>query len=358
MLKEIPLTALGAASKIIEGFRTLNTDSLPEYTRSTRVEPIVLLDDALRSQPYTEDLLQTLTSIFSGYYLRAIAISGNVGRIDTIKLLDKLSTNRSPLDSALSTGAASLEDYTHQLPDYSKNLGVSLEARDTKTSRGIGKDGIRNLNEVTNLAVGKMLEVEITDGDHSATIPVNVRLSVMAISGSNLTHILTTDTKDNSASARYHEWRAGQIEFMRDLILCQDIIDAHRKNLIEDTSGIYTNMITKRGKNRLSAVVSGSPSVNTASSMAVITDKTATSIEREIGGKLKQFRKREKLMESAGLMLLVVVDTEWEQVIIYHRSIDEATELSTKALKSANKGSGPDVSDILNAYKLGNSPSL
>jgi hypothetical protein len=45
-------------------------------------------------------------------------------------------------------------------------------------------------------------------------------------------------------------------------------------------------------------------------------------------------------------------------VTIYHRSLEIPTQVSIKELKTANKGSGPDVAEILKAYQLGNAPTI
>jgi hypothetical protein len=90
----------------------------------------------------------------------------------------------------------------------------------------------------------------------------------------------------------------------------------------------------------------------------VIAEATRKELERTIGGRLKDFRTREKLFKETYAMLLVVVDPDWEQVTIYHRSIEQATQLSAGDLKSANRSKGPDVGEILKAYQLGTSPSI
>jgi len=58
------------------------------------------------------------------------------------------------------------------------------------------------------------------------------------------------------------------------------------------------------------------------------------------------------------VMSMAVIDKQWERVTFYHRGIDMHTEVGMRDLKIANKGSGPDVSDILKAYQMGNAPSL
>lgn len=361
------VTALDVAAQLPDLLRSVNSDSLVEYNKTTRVEPIVLMDQRAAFLPGTPDLLQSLTSIFSGYYLQAVAISVNVGKVDVTKLLDKLNPNRSPMENAGSVAGVLLsqESYQHGLPFPGQRIG--LEAffkpneefeRNEPTEQGFGRDTVTKLQDLSNLSVGKMLEVHIESEGHRATIPVSVRLMVTGIDSDALVHTLSVDSKDTSVKERWHAWRSGQLKFIRDLVFCQDLIDEHRQALMKDRTGIYAATLKRRNKNRLSAVLSGNPSVATASNIVVMTNQTATQLERAVGGRLKDFRTREKIFKVTYCMLMVVYDSEWEMVTIYHRSIDTPTKLSVKDLKSAARGTGPDVSEILKAYQLGQSPSI
>jgi hypothetical protein len=64
------------------------------------------------------------------------------------------------------------------------------------------------------------------------------------------------------------------------------------------------------------------------------------------------------VFDATYVMLMVVVDTDYEQVTIYTRGLAGSTTVSVKAMKNAAKGSGPDVGEILRAYQLGQSPRL
>ena len=122
MYKESVDTTLSVVGRVSDLMRSATSESLIEYTKDTRVEPVVILDQTLRQQPYITDALHSLVSIFSGYYLQAVSISTNVGSIDVTKLLDKLSTERSPVKSALGN-FLSMESYDVGLPT------ISMEAR-------------------------------------------------------------------------------------------------------------------------------------------------------------------------------------------------------------------------------------
>ena len=97
---------------------------------------------------------------------------------------------------------------------------------------------------------------------------------------------------------------------------------------------------------------------STASNLVVISTDTIASLEMQINGKMSDFKTREKVFKDTYIMLMCVVDKQWDRITIYSRGIHLATEVGIKDLKAANKGSGPDVSDILKAYQLGNHPSL
>lgn len=355
------MAALELVGRLPDLMRGATSGSLIEYTKPTRVEPIVLLDQRAMHLPYASDIMQSLSSIFSGYYLQAVAISVNVGSVETLKLLDKLNPRRDPVGNFIGevSSMVSKESYTHALPRPDRTVG--LEAYGLENLRGgnsFGRDAAKLVQEATNLSVGKLLEVQIESDGQKATFPIAVRLIVSGIAPDSLVHSLAIGSKDNSIKERFHQWRAGQLHFIRDLVFCQDLIDDHRNNLLKDRSNFYAETLKRRNKNRLSAILSRSPSVATASSIFVLTEETRKELESQIGGRLRDFKTREKIFKETYGMLMVVVDTEWEQVTIYHRSLDTPTELSVKDLKVTNRGTGPDVMEILRAYQLGNSPSI
>lgn len=399
--------AIETAAKIAQRLGTLQDGSLTDFAKQTRVEPIVLVDQRAVHLPYMPDVMQSLVSIFSGYYLQAVSLSVNVGAVDTLRLLDKLNPRRNgSSDTRALFGAtagvvagASLEsrdnllhenNYLFKLPVPGGTPGLEAidpfemagkvvgkdaaekarQVRDTatgdasgglpkETKTAYGRDAIGSIGDQVNLSVGKLLEVHIESNGQKATFPISVRLMANPIASESLLHILSVGNKMTSASDRYHAWRAGELSLIRDLILCQDLIDQHKKTLANDKSGIYADILARRRGNNTAAILSGNVSMATASNICVLTDATAAELERRMhGARLKDYHTREKVFKETYMMLMVVVHPEWEQVTIYHRGLDVPTRLSVKDIKASNKGNGPDVAEILKAYQLGNSPSL
>jgi len=228
----------------------------------------------------------------------------------------------------------------------------------SKSKFSYGRDTSQTLKELADLSVGKMFMVQIEDGLHSIEVPVNIRLIATSVPPKQLARILAHESTDVSVKERYHAWRSGRLEFWKDIVACNDLIDAHRKSIMQDKTGIYSNALRRNRTNQFTALLSGDPSLATASDIAVISSETAEEIEDIINGKLHDFKTRQKIFEKAFLMFLVVIDKQYERVTFYHRGINQATELGVRDLKASQKGNGPDISDILRAYKMGNSPSL
>lgn len=360
-ISEDAITALDAGLKIAQRLKQVSGDqSLIEYSQPTRVEPIVMIDERAVFLPYMTDVMQSLTSIFAGYYLQALALSVNVGRVDVIKTLDRLNPNRKLFYSFEGRPAMiDADKYEHSLPMPGQATGMEAFGLEDTNREIQVRDSGKIVSELANLSVGKLLEVTLEDGGKKATFPVGLRLIANSIKSDVLAHTLTVNTVNNkSMKDRFHMWRAGQLRFMRDLIFAQDLIEEHRKTLMRDDKGVYAAVMKRRQKNRMASILSGSPSIATASNLMVITDTTRKEVERMGGGRLEDFKTREQMFKGTYLMLLVVIDPEWEQLTIYHRSIDTPTELSVKDVKGQSRGSGPDVTEILKAYQLGNSPSL
>lgn len=479
---EVADIGLSAIRRVTDLWAAGKADSLIDYTSVARVEPITLIDaDCL----YHEDIgqvMQSMLSIFAGYYLQAVAISTTVGKIEVVKHLDKLNPKRNPLDSALNTAGTgeyagglmmATEAYQHRLPSFADTKRLALESQflaleadhdnvpdhniridnrrqrnddiktriaerkerqdnakfdfdvnnvyyergqkdidradrraelaqrakeakerfehdkekfgadkafknaqhelakhgmrlqqerhdaDMKRSEfGIGRDTLATLKELADLSVGKMLSVEITDGMHKASIPISVRLMASSLPTASLVHILSHESEDTSWKERWHGWRSGRLRLVQDLMLCQDLIDAHRKSLMADADGMYATILRRNRGNQLSAVLSGNPSVATASNLCVMSNTTAAELELKINGKLSDMKTRERMFKNTFMMIMGVLDKQWNRVTFYHRGIAGSTEVSLRDLKSSNKGNGPDVSDILRAYNLAQAPTL
>ena len=381
-------------------------DSLVNISQPARVEPITMIDQRVLPLPYTGDLLHSLVSLFAGYYLQAAALQMNIGSVNTIRLLDQLNPNRTS-QSLLKISGPGLESshtvadsYLFALPRRRAAFGLesyglnpnenrsALEAFKDNLSEGsysasakagpatvdatgdgvdltlnpnqqnvgkveFGRNAIQDIHQSAPLSVGKMLEVKVTDGDKVLNIPISVRLQSVPVDSSVLAHILSDGTKNITWKERWNAFRAGELEFWRDLVLASDLVDEHRKVLMKDKTGAYREILARRRGNATKALSSGTPSLATASNLMVLSSATAKEVERKVLGKLSDVATRDKIFKMSYLMILAIIDADNEMVTFYHRGINLPTVVSVKELKVANKGNGSDVGDILQKLLLG-----
>ena len=362
---------------------TLNSDPLGnisksyiDYTRNLRVEPICMVENTLANNEIINDLLQTLLSIFSGYYLQAVARDATVGNVSVNKTLDKLNPNRDPFESVLnlclqSLGVESLNTHP-KLPELTENKQIntslalelfrkklpSLESKDSKENRTIlnpTSDSIKEIKDASNLAIGKLLKVEIQRNNDTIEIPIAVRFMTALMTPGILVDLLGFGNNNLTMKDRFRGWRSGRLEFWRDVVFCRDLIDQHRKDLMNDKSGVYKSIIGKKNMNLLSTLISGQPTVATLSNIAVITDESLRALELKKNIMFDNFRNREEIFSNTALMLVAVVDTYRNRVKIYHHSIRFPTELTFNSLKKVSKEPN-NIMEILTAFQTGNAP--
>ena len=368
--------------------------SLIDYTAVLRNEPIVMMEDSLVHQPVSSDVLKFLTNLFAGYYLQAVAITNNIGNVNVMQVLDRLNSKRDVLSNAkaefvsresfsprtqfrltpeISKESAQLMYPAYYRPSVESYDEVSLEStvinnkdgdksktknRDTVEVHSTGKDTVKTITEAPNLSVGKIFEVVIENEGKRATIPVSVRLNPLGCSPGLAKEILSLGDVRNSTIERFRRWREGELEFINDLILCNDLVEKHYALLKSDKHGIYADILKRRRNNRLSALITQSTSLATASSMCVITEDTASDLQLAIGGKLSDPKVRSSVFARCSLMFLVVVDPELQFIRIYHRGIAYPMELTYGEIKNQAKGNGPDVMELLKAFSAGNRPNI
>lgn len=393
-------------------------ESLVGYAQAGSIEPTCLVDEDLRNSDMLPDVLQLAQSVFAAYYLRAFSMHNiSIGNASVSQRLDKFATRRSPAGGLVSSIASiGMEEFndrlvidgeTRELPDEIKELeaevlkdvevvalaqaameaqgvtpqytvkGQQAQGKNTPQSSttigmnpNYGKELGENLSnsnaqttfsksvdvsEPVNMGVGRMINVSIKDNGREVCVPVLIRMNAYYMPPAPLTHILASGSEDISFGARFKKWRHGGIDFWRDLVFCQDLIDAHKNNLKQDKTGIYLQMMQKRSKNNIAAALSGSLSANNASNIIVMSQATAEALEMKIFGKLKDFNTRQKLFQAGYGMLMFVIDPRWGRVRMYTRDIPEFTELSERDLKASNKGGGVDIGDVLTSFRAGQS---
>lgn len=393
----------GGAQKTTNAISDMSANSLIEYSSAARVEPIVVVDTRLTGYDFTTDVLKTLNSRFIALYLSAGSMVSDVGRVKTVKALDKINPSRSLsfnlanniLFNAMSTGLEDAEiipigvvenpmdglaepvnnpfENLVQLPTYSAEALVDLHYHEAKKPNGNGKgkdgkngngneepeaklpsrytvNGAKNstdLTTVANLSVGQLVTLNIGDGDANRDIQVSIQFTSYPTDPMTIKRILKWTEKDNRLSARLNAWRAGELDFWRDIVFMRDIYTERLQALMEDRTGLFRLMTSRMNKNILSGILSMTPSVGTISSVMVVAEDTIAEVEDELDATFDDFRTRQNFMNRTGVQFLAVVDPISEMVKIYTYTRPKADVYSVKQLKAASKSAGGDIAEIV-----------
>ena len=337
----------------------LKTSSLVSATSVARVEPIVIVDKDCLFLEYLPDILQSTQSIFVGYWLQALSLITNVGDVNVGRVLDKLNPNRKVdtsgfLNTIVNAGIGK-ESLTYASESLKYKLPtVALEAKDDNNCGALAK--VDNIADLTNLSIGKIINVTIKNNGQEAVIPISFRLMVNTLPPASCVQLLSQGSVDLSFSERWFKWRAGRISFIKDLVFCQDLIREQKRTLMTDKDGVYSE-IAKRAKNsKLASFFSKNPSLAEASNIVVISEETAMQLRVKHNLNLDNFKDRQKIFDKTYAMILVVIDRNYERVNMYHYGISASTSVGLRDIKIANKGSGPNIMEVLAAFKGGNAP--
>lgn len=364
-------TTLSAVGKAIDYFKNnvvahTSDSALTSVTKLTRAEPLTVISQDCSNLEYLPDVLNTVASIYAGYFLQAVAMLTTVNNVEVIRILDRLNPDRDStgflLQGRMATESARfqhIDNYKFSLPTR-EILAYEAASGD---DRGFDSSNTKVIYETANLAVGKMINVGITvNGPEGKSqivnIPVSVRLSPTILNEETLTHIFTHRKLDTGFVERYHSWRSGRISFIKDMIFCQDLINEYRRAAIKDTSGTLNEIVRRVSNARAYGLLTKNPSLAVASNIYVLSKESAQAIEAKTGQRFKNPAGRAKILEDTYAMIVCVIDSEWEQVTIYFNGIAYPSTLSLRSMKGGTKGKGPDVGDIMRSLMEGRAPTF
>lgn len=364
----------------------MQVSSLVDVSRPARVAPLVLMEDSLRHCEDISSVLQTICSIFSGYYLQAFNLVASPNRVETLRVLDSLNPHRGGGSMVGEDGRTPISINLSAVKGTATNMIGNESYRLMTASQEAGEDKPATaLYEQQNLAVGKLLcldletnmidvartavtsdkdsakqtRVTVTETPRSTSQKVYVMVTVSPILTRQdyLVGLYGKINRPTGLSDRWQLFRSGALRF-RELMTGSDIIDQHRKLLATDDSRLYERMRNTRKKNAMAAIKTGIASMADCSNITIISSETEKQIARELNGKLSSPRVRNIIFEATYLMLLVVVNENFGQVTIYTRGIADPIVASIRDLKTYERNKGPDITEILATYVKATAPTL
>lgn len=342
------VTAVGRAVSAI----TEREKSLIEFSRKREIMPAIIIDNDIRHLPVIKDACHVLVSLFTAYYLQAVAGEDMLGDVTVNQRLDKFNPGR----SSLPQGIVTIES---RLPVYN---GISCEAYNNGGQggqKGSPRDNFKELREDGNLAVGKVYTVDLHDTKGNLRkVPITVRSVPLSMDSDAIVAAFSEGSRWNTPTERYHRMRSGDISFFGDWLLKLDRIQEHQRMLAKDTSGVYKMLSRRRSLNIINQIINGDASMATASAMMIMAAATGDELGRRLGGPLSNFAIRKQLFDVTGLMVLVTYDPKWNKFKFYYRDTVEVGDYMADEIKSASKKTDVNVAEMVNTFMSRGVPNL
>lgn len=336
---------------------TQKEKSLLDFIRVGQVTPMVIIDSDIRHNPTTKDILHVLSTLYTAYYMQALAYEDLLDDVRVTQRLEKFNPAQSkPMFKSFgmeSNGGYGLGGVSNTgLEAYDKSAAPKGESVYTK-------ENTTELYEDRSLAIGKTITIKLHDrAGNPRPIPVTIRLVPMTMDSGSLLAAYSLGSRWNTEEERKHRVNEGELHWLWDGWFKRDMIEEHRRALLSDKSGVYAALSDRRSKKMISAIVNGEQSLALAAAMTVMSARTAKELERRLGGKLNSFKIREQLFETTGMMLLVVFDPNFDQMTFYYAGTQDASQLSVSEVKSNGKKQDVNVMELINTFMNKGAPSF
>lgn len=240
-------------------------------------------------------------------------------------------------------------------------LGLSEKEEEKPESVLVGNNAQSNakdINDMQNLAVGKLLNVSLSRDGVKADITMLLKPTLVGLRSTSIAAIAGISKKPTSFRERWIAfWDRDQIQSAWDWISCRDLVEAHRRHLVEDTTGYYEQTYKKNKNNQISSLLTGEFSVGTVANTWIISDMTAARIEATIGSRLSNKRVRDKFMAESGCMTLIVYNPDYQRVFLYNHGLDDVSEITMQYLKKKSDSPNFDM-DVFKLMSQGSAPII
>lgn len=355
--------------------------SLADISKIARVEPITLISSSLSGQKELYNILHGVLNIYAAYYLQAIHIlSAELADVRILKILDKTNPDRDmrtlltsgylageSLNNRKNLRTLSLEGCKYKLPSLvsSSIAHEDIWDEDQQATLTNSIDKLETFDKLGS-AVGKVVQVSfnVTNNDdnrapkHEVKIPVVIKLDNMIIPGEVCNSLLVSNKDEITLGSRFKDAISGRISFIKDFLLCSDLISNQKKTMMKDPTGAYSTLLKRINNSRIYSALSGNISLAGISSIMVISEEDEQQVQRHIGGKLTNESTRKIVFNNTSAMMIVVVDQEWERVSIYVRDMNGFSQNSFSSFKNSTDTHNDTIGEMMKSMTMGQSPSF
>lgn len=417
VVSSIASSVYGIGRNMLGNVGDVRAKSLSQYSTDLQLRPVFAIEKEILNDEKIDVLMQAGLANYAGFYIVALSIDNTINGVRVGKMVGKYSPNRDAVGSALdllgeNIASVSREDFKVDIPEYdrptlstlgfksglrsipslpeaylkqlelrteaayatreeaqaeadkinaanAKEKAEQPEAKPTPVypSTKVAEQSMRDeINKLQSLAIGRILTVTVSRDKQSADINMVLKPELKSLRSNLLIDVANLSNKPTSMRDRFIAYfKRGTIASMLDYLVCLDLIQAHRRALVQDTAGYYEKVHDRIVNNKVAALLTGEFSVGTVANTWIISDTTALRLQASIGGKLDNYAIRNKFMEKSGVMTLIVYNPDHQRVYIYNHGIEDVTDIGINYLVKKSESKSFDM-DIFKMLSQGSAP--
>lgn len=417
VVSAIASSVYGIGRNMLGNVGDVRAKSLSQYSTDLQLRPVFAIEKEILNDEKIDVLMQAGLANYAGFYIVAMSIDNTINGVRVGKMVGKYSPNRDAVGSALdllgeNIASVTREDFKVDIPEYDRptlstlgfksgmrsipslpdaylkqlelrteavyatreeaqaeadkinvaNAKEKAEQPEAKAapvypSTKIAEQAMRDeINKLQSLAIGRILTVTVSRDKQSADINMVLKPELKSLRSNLLIDVANLSNKPTSMRDRFIAYfKRGTIASMLDYLVCLDLIQAHRRALVQDTAGYYEKVHDRIVNNKVAALLTGEFSVGTVANTWIISDTTALRLQASIGGKLDNYAIRNKFMEKSGVMTLIVYNPDHQRVYIYNHGIEDVTDIGINYLVKKSESKSFDM-DIFKMLSQGSAP--
>lgn len=234
------------------------------------------------------------------------------------------------------------EEIKPKLSEVRKVSGV----KDDPTPSSVRVGNLKQAYASGDLFVGKVVDVTIKINRETMTIPITFSVSSVPLPSDTLLTMLA-NKKQETMVEKWHGWKSGRLEFWRDIMFNQKLVEEHERALMYDKTGTYAEIHARASKNAAAAVLSQQPSLATASNIYIIADTTVDLLKRRSGVDITIAKQRQGLFDRTMASIIVVMSNRYEMCTIYENGQDRGVMVAYSQIPKLGGKKDDDVTDVL-----------
>lgn len=361
--------SFGGLVNAIQNIEDSTSMSLFQYTRRSIVNSRVYIDNTLAEEDILTPVMQNIMNLYVGLIMTALNMNQYIQ--GTKKVRDSMSVVATedftpvPISTMMKSYFLSGNDSDGVLdtlnPFREKEHGTSAD-------QSSGYSGAKTNNKDTAagmdvpLPSGRIIQVEFAS-DKCKAFTVNILLNLQP----NFvpTDVIKQFVAINFKPSLHQRWiqaSAGEIKFISDFLLSNDLRKQRFNALKKDKTGSLQQMIDRK-ENSLSnfwlKLAQVTPErQNIANTILIYEKRTFDRACSDSGVNFKVYSARQKFFNSTMSMMVVVIDTMYNKVTMYYHGITDPSVFTFEQMKKNAKTEATDILAMMKNYAQGMAPKF